>query len=318
MKSLGITLMSAIILTFFAYSPAWSFSNEKNDVEELRREITILNLINGLNLTDQQAKEILKYAIEAKAVKDPAMQDYKSLESDFITALTHLRDNLYDKNSKPSADIERHAAILNHEIKEKKEWVLKELKRIEEKVKSVLTPGQTEIVQTFKPCLIPPKDLKNPVRAGQAFDSSPAEKLLERTRSIPDKKYAEVVPIIANEYINRMESHMGEMTEAEKNIKTSLLLKAIDKARNMTDEEFVLNKRELAMYITPDDGNKKPDHINSRLVMGNIGRFLLDEKVITILEKRLKLSKGQNHTGSSGLLSIKGEYDSKFCALKTK
>lgn len=307
-----LILLLALILIF----PVYSFSREKDEIDELRREITLVNLINGLSLTDQQAKEIIKYAEEAKTIRESVEKEYESKKLELKTALTELRDNLYDKNLKPPQEVERHASELNHEALKMKEETIKQLREIEEKVKSVLTPGQIEIVQNFKPCLIPPKDLKNPERAGQAFDSSPAEKLLERARLIPDSRYETARYRIADEYIKKIELHIGEMSNSEKEAKTKILLETIEMARQMSDEEFALNKSDLALKIRPDKEIDRLALKKSRKDLSSLGRFLLDEKVIPILQKRLEASESQQgYTGSSGLSYINNKGNS--CAIKT-
>ena len=40
--------------------------------------------------------------------------------------------------------------------------------KLEEKLTPVLTPEQIKVVENFLPCLIPPKELRDPVRAGKA------------------------------------------------------------------------------------------------------------------------------------------------------
>lgn len=315
-------LLTLLLAAIFIISPVNSSGREIDEIDELRREITLLNLINGLNLTDSQSKELLKYADEAKVIKDSAKGEYDSMNGELKEAFTALRDNLYDKNLRPQHDIERRAAEINHRLKEKREGVIKQIKDIEEKVKSILTPGQVEIVQNFKPCLIPPKDLKNPERAGQAFDSSPAEKLLERIRSIPEARYATVRNRITDKYIKKIELHTGKMSEQEKEVKGAIFLETVKSARAMSDEDFALNKRELALQISPDAEKdtlkKRIETEKSRKDIGKIGRLLLDEKVITILEKRLEASKGEGHTGSSGLLSISENSKNNVCIVKTR
>ncbi|MBI5026408.1 MAG: hypothetical protein HZC12_06740 [Nitrospirae bacterium] len=317
MKKILILLLAVT----FSYT-TYSFAKERDKIEELRREITLLNLINGLNLTDSQSEEILKYVKEAKAIRDSTEREYDLMKGRLNAAFAELRDSLYDKNTRPTQEVERQAAELNRRVKEKKEETLRQLREIEGKTRSVLTPGQIEIVQSFRPCLIPPKDLNNPVRAGQAFDSSPAERLLERIRSIPEKRYATAKYRIADEYIKRLESHIGGMAESEKDAKIAVLLETLYKARKMSDEEFALNKRELALQINPKKERaelKKRFYLErSRKGIGPVGRFLLDEKAITILEKRLEASKGQGSTGNMGLSDIDEDSKGRTCALRYK
>ncbi len=46
------------------------------------------------------------------------------------------------------------------------------LVELEIAAESLLRPGQLEVLKTYKACLIPPKNLKDPVRVGQAAGSS--------------------------------------------------------------------------------------------------------------------------------------------------
>lgn len=322
MKRILVLLMVVtfiiLMMATFAF-PTNSLGKGRDGIEELKREITLLNLINGLNLTDSQSEKLLKYGKEAEAIRDAAEKEYDLMKGRLNSAFTELRDSLYDKNSRPAQEVERQAAELNRRMKEKKEETVRRLREIEEKAKSVLTPGQIEIVEDFKPCLIPPKDLKNPVRAGQAFDSSPSERLIERVRSMPDKKYIVAKQKITDEYIKRMEMHMGLLSESEKEAKEALFIETIDRARRMSDEDFALNKRDLASRINPrmerDELKNRVSIERSRKDLGPVGRFLLDEKVITILEKRLEASRGQGHTGSSGLSNINMDVAGKTCSI---
>jgi len=310
-----------IFLVLFLISPFYAFGKGikgTDEIEELKREIILLNLINGLNLIDSQAAEIIRYAKEAKTIRDSAMDAYKSIETELKASFTELRDSLYDRNSSPSLEVEERAQRLNHNMKEKKEKMIKKLKEIEEKVKLVLTQGQIEILQEFKPCLIPPNDLKNPTRAGHAFDSTPFERLLENVRRIPDEKYALAKQMITNRYIKKIEKYFGEISDADKEAYTANFFDVIQQARNMTPEEFAINKKELSLMINPEkeDIEKIKALAMSRKGLSRIGHFLLDEKIITILQKRLALSKGAQPTGNKGLANLKDPNNGRSCAIK--
>ncbi len=51
-------------------------------------------------------------------------------------------------------------------------------------VEALLDPGQVEVLRGFSPCLLPPRDLSEPVRAGQAGGGDRYERWLERARRL--------------------------------------------------------------------------------------------------------------------------------------
>lgn len=303
-------------------SPAHPLSHERDENGELLREINVLNLINGLNLTEDQAGELLRHAKDAKAIRDSERSEYDSVKNDLRAALTSLRDGLYGRDSRPSQEIERRAAELHRSVLRRMEETGERLRRVEERVAAALTAGQAEIVRNFKPCLIPPKNLKNPVKAGQAFDSSRAERALEMARSAPEARYVNARHRIVDGHLERMEKHLGRMSEAERGAKAALLLETFDRARGMSDEEFALNRRDLALQIDPDGTGRERRELRNgtrferpRMGPGRIGWLLLDEKAIPILEKWLQSSQRQGHTGSGGLQNIKNGDQGEYCAL---
>jgi hypothetical protein len=158
-------VLIAIMLSLFALS--WSgqaeelskIKAEMEQVQTLREEITLLNLLNGLNLTDEQSRNILNLAKEASAIREGSLMENAQLLAEFKAALLNLREGLADKNWKPDSELEKRAGQLNHKLKETREKTSDRLQALAEEAKGVLTPGQLAIVADFKPCLIPPKDL---------------------------------------------------------------------------------------------------------------------------------------------------------------
>jgi len=314
MKAFKITTLIIISLVFGVIQ-GWALDGEEGVIDQLKRDITLLNLLNGLNLTDGQTKELLKLAREADAIRNKLKEGNKAQLKEFEDALTRLKEGLMGRDLRPSADTERKAAILNHRLKAIRDEGMEELRVVEERVKGVLTPGQLSIVENFKPCLIPPKDLKNPSRAGQAFDPAPLEGLLIRVKEIPEERFHRNKERLVSEYINRIERQHGPMTEAEREAMVEEFMAVVEKARTITDEEFALNREELAARINP--GDKRMEIFRKaeaeRKGLGRAGRFLLDERIIPILEKRLALS--SKPTKGNTLSSIKPAYNGETCSI---
>ncbi|MEK7821833.1 MAG: hypothetical protein AAB260_02195 [Planctomycetota bacterium] len=267
---------------------------EMKQIEALREDINLLNLLNGLNLTDEQSSRVMNLAAEARAVRQGSLEENVQLLNEFKETLLTLKEGIMDKNWRPDPEIEKKAGQLNHRLKELKEESFTRLQALEGEAKGVLTPGQLAIIEDYKPCLIPPKDLKSPTRAGQAFDTAPVERFLTRARSIPAERYARARDTLTEEFLDRLEKHLGPLPD--KTAKREEVLRVIEEARTMTDEEFALEKEDMASKLAPKPeadsrrGQRPAFGIHGH-GMDKVGRFLLNERIIPILEKRLALSK---------------------------
>ncbi|HHT9156585.1 MAG TPA: hypothetical protein ACFYEA_03215 [Candidatus Tripitaka californicus] len=318
MRKVLIAVLIAIalgILTLPLSSPPkadegpMGLKEEMKQIEVLREDINLLNLLNGLNLTDEQSSRVMNLATEARAVKQGSLKENAQLLNEFKETLLTLKEGIMDKNWRPDPEIEKKAGQLNHRLKELKEEGFTRLQTLEGEAKGVLTPGQLAIIEDYKPCLIPPKDLKSPTRAGQAFDTAPAEKFLTKARSIPAERYARARDTLTEEFLDRLEKHLGPLPD--KTAKREEVLRVIEQARAMTDEEFALEKEAMASKLAlksereeqPRQG-QKPAFGFHRRGMDKVGRLLLNERIITILEKRLALSKDFTPRKGMDLVSL--------------
>ena len=116
-------------------------------------------------------------------------------------------------------------------------------------VEEVLNAGQRQVLAEYKACLLPPKNLKDPVNVGQASDNSHYERWLERARKLPRAQLTKQI----NETLKREAEHLGQLSRAERQKRVTLLHRTVRQAAAMPDVEFELNKAELAETIAPPD-----------------------------------------------------------------
>jgi hypothetical protein len=116
-------------------------------------------------------------------------------------------------------------------------------------VEQVLNSGQRQVLADYKACLIPPRNLKDPVRVGQASDNSHYEKWLERARKLPRNELTQEISAA----LDREAEHFGELSRPERQQRVALLRKTVRQAAAMSDTEFELSKTELAAQIAPPD-----------------------------------------------------------------
>lgn len=176
----------------------------------LRTEINNWNLINGLHLNLEQSQQIL-------AAYERALRDQRWETGAWATTVNDLpRAALY---------------------------------ALERDVEAAMTPGQKEVLGTYKACLIPPKNLKDPVRIGQAGNSSRYEVWLARSRTMPRDQWSDQ----ADTLIDREQEHGGTLNPRDRQKRKMLLVNAVRRSAAMTDAEFELSKADLAESIMLPD-----------------------------------------------------------------
>lgn len=276
------------------------------EIHELEADINLLNLINGLHLTQDQIKAILKAArrVEkdlAPLAKGPC-DEPKDLKEE-LKILKAVRDSLVKGKKAPTTLKARYDVL---EERRHKRCVGKLGPKVQEKVQesvervqAALTPAQKDILSTYKPCLIPPKNLKDPVRVGQAKDTGPMQRYLDEVRGLPDDIYENYIDKIAANVVQESERHVGAMKEEERKRFLERVVDISNRVRKMSDVEFALEKDALAEELAPEDQAevlraKLADMGVARFQMeGKITHFLLNPRIIPILEDRLvRMKKG--------------------------
>ncbi|MEW6747655.1 MAG: hypothetical protein AB1486_33405 [Planctomycetota bacterium] len=77
-------------------------------------------------------------------------------------------------------------------------------------MRSILTPAQIHVVEVFNPCLIPPKELRDPVRAGEAnTETAEIEQHLRTLRRLSDRAFPAVAEAFAELVVEMIEEGLG-------------------------------------------------------------------------------------------------------------
>ena len=224
------------------------FDTQQARIQELRTEINNWNLINGLHLSTSQIEQIVGY-YDATAAR---LQELKQQQG--------------------------------KQIRRQRNAVLVEL---EGAVEQVLNAGQREVLADYKACLLPPKNLKNPVRVGQANDGSQHEKWLEQARQAPAKRRERMI----EKLLEREAEHFGSLTPYERREREKLLAETVAEAAKLSDLDFALSKGDLAERIAPQD---RPAELKAKVetlarargMPGVIAQFILKPEFIDQLRVR--------------------------------
>ncbi|MBI4833670.1 MAG: hypothetical protein HY811_02465 [Planctomycetes bacterium] len=273
---------------------------EEKDIQEksksLREEISLTNLINGLNLTEEQFGKIINVLKELDELRESYKEKGEIVAADLEKSLDELKKDLITHGSNISPETGSKANATVDKAEELQEEFKVKQAAYQSKIEEILTEAQKEVINTFKPCLLPPKSQKNPVRAGQASSNEREIAILRKIRSVRAAVYEEKRKKILEEQFKKFEEKHGKLTDEEKAKEEARLFGLVDEARGMSDEEFELNKDELAsQFLIKNKAEELSEQLKEiteyrnqgKPKLDRIGRFFLNPKMLGILEAKL-------------------------------
>lgn len=257
-------------------------------VYDLRREITHLNLINGLYLSPEQITQMLKILREVEGIRGEYQSKTVTQAEQMEEILNEFREILG-----PNEEIDQELIGKFRRAKKKGEDLKEELHSTllpyQNEMKRVLNENQLALIDDFRPCIVPPQDTRNPVRIGQASgDTRIEERLLTRVRQMDENVYQRRNPFLIGRLIERIERRVGFFSDEERAAEESRVADIFKRTRGLSDLDFEARKGDVARELMePHEKALQDRHRKRRGDLGKLGKFLLDPKLIPILEKRL-------------------------------
>jgi hypothetical protein len=258
------------------------------EVNDLRREINLINLVNGLYLSAEQMNQMLAILKKVEATRGEYKTKATSQVHEMEEILKELREILA-RNEEIDQGLIRKFDNAKKRGEDLKEEFHSALMPYHDEMKRVLNGNQLALIEEFKPCVVPPHDVRNPVRIGQASgDTRMGERLLTRVRQMDETLYQRRKPRLIERYIERVERHVGIFSDEERAEEESRVTDIFKRARELSDLNFDVQKGDLARELKEPHGKAlQSRHRKRRGDLDKLGRFLLDPKLIPILEKRL-------------------------------
>jgi hypothetical protein len=309
MKSIkrSILFFAGVFLCFYSRAePAFIEKAKLGKINHYHDAISTLNLINGLNLSEKQLKTLLLINKKIKQEEESFFnKEFYKLKSDKETAFEQLYNFLKDNPELENKKLQQEAVKANLALKDYLQNRAKEIKdvlnRSAEKAAKVLSEEQLQVIDTFAPCIVPPDDLRDPVRAGQASQGNEkVVKILDRIRQLKDSRALNVAAEkIADKIIDATNSHIYKMTLRETAERKTEIISLIKKVNTLNDTEWVLERDKILKKLLPDKDKlmnlyksveKRNPHAVSinGLNNGRIIKYLLQPDIaIPILESRL-------------------------------
>lgn len=162
-----------------------------------------------------------------------------------------------------------------------------DLVALERAVSGVLNAGQRRVVAEYKACLIPPRNLKDPVRVGQARDRTQYENWLATARKLRGRALDRAVA----RALEREAGHAGPLPAEERRKREALLRRVVREAAAMSDTDFELSREELARRVAPTDRARDLQMEIDRLAQaagrpGRVAQLMLNRDFIEQLRER--------------------------------
>lgn len=245
---------------------------EVRELEEevclLRRQISLLNLLNGLHLTREQLGRLAEIGERAGRELPPGVAAAPSSFSsvgfpphpDVSVAREAEEKQLERELDRLRADAERGRLPAAKEVRlvqalagcasvPQRRLDPEAERALAEELLEVLTPAQEEVVLRFSACLIPPRDLRDPVRVGQAAGDENLGKELQRIRDLDEDSYRAGRAKIVERSLSWLERQDGTWPAGERGRALEELGAVFDEARGLDDVAFAVRRAELGARI---------------------------------------------------------------------
>lgn len=279
MKRIIVIGIGLSLLIFSLPSWALRYYEDEDDYASLRTQIIIYNLVNGLYLTNEQIRFILEKAEEMSALREKLKRENEDSLSEQTGALLALKEEVKKEAPEVPKELARKIHKNNLRIAKLRKDYINALEEVSREIKSKLTETQLYTIETFKPCLVPPK---GPARIGQAVEETVVGKLLERVRGLPQEIYEVKKYEMSARYMEKISLQYPQLKEKELSEAKEKFLEIIDEVRNMSDVDFAIKKQDVDNKIKELVSTDKPVDVNKRIT-----RFLLSKQVIPVLKEKL-------------------------------
>ena len=260
------------------------------EVYDLRKEITLHNLVNGLYLSHEQMTQMLAVLRKAEGVRGEYEEKAISQARQVEEILKNIRE-IVGRDEEIDGELIREFHRAKKGMEDLKEEFHGEMMSYQDEIKGILNENQLALIDEFKPCVIPPRDTWDSARIGQASgDTRMGERLLTRIRQMEEKVYQRRKPRLIERHIERVERHVGLFSDEERVEEERRVADILERARELSDLDFEAQKGNLARDLKePYEKAMQSRHRKRRGGLDKLGRFLLDPRLIPILERRLTL-----------------------------
>jgi len=249
------------------------------EVEDLKLDINILNLLNVLYLTPQQIDGLLDLHERRRELTVQVKGDLIGNAEDTKQAFRALRHALIAKDHSDDR-VSKLAQRANSGMKDIGFEAIKQFNDLVEEAENILNDSQRVIIEHYKSCIIPPKNEINPLRVGQSSDDG-HKKQLERVRKMSDEQYASRKDSIDDRMYGRVKKLVGGRPGVSLEGVRDTIVETLDKARSMSETEFRLYEENPVKDMLKKKLGKK----DTSPIRPKIQRFILHPNAELLLRR---------------------------------
>ncbi|MCS7187749.1 MAG: hypothetical protein RMK89_12465, partial [Armatimonadota bacterium] len=272
-------------------------------------DINILNLVNGLNLTTEQLRrlqELAQVAYNHSAPSQPTVDPVAFNE--LVRTLYAMKQLLLSGRGIPQPMLIRAGQLARQSgLMPQPNPQPMRLREIASQVLSILTDEQKQILIDYKPCLIPPKNLKDPVRVGQAPNNAGYIKALERLRQIPTNIYSRRKAQIIEGLAKQIEAKGGPYPPEERGEFVQRLTNLVERVRSLSDTDFAMKSEELAEEFRKLHRKDLLEERLKELTAQRKEEVLLGKVITNLLNYRLAFILNERQLAQANLKPGEGE-----------
>ena len=218
-----MTLMFAMALSLQDPDPL-------QEIEQLRREIGFLRILDSLDLSRRQMEKIVDLAEEGRKKREKMVAEAKDDLEELKNALKELRDAI-QRGDSDTADAELEARELQSDLGELMRDIYNINNRISEELAEVLTKKQLKVVGR-----IGRPDPTRGLRDGLG-------RVLNQLRENPGDELRDRVGDMIYDQLDRMTKPL-RLKDDDLEEETERILKILDEAADASDEDFKKNRED--------------------------------------------------------------------------
>lgn len=283
MRDRKIIIFAVFLIILCSKNSVAEFYGQEKQHKQLIQEIHTLNLLNGLYLTDEQLRAVLDNVNSALALQEKYSRDAENYFIAYNQSLENLKTEL--KNYK--GEIPLHLTKEFNKQKETLEGLKQEydnkIGALAKNIEKTLSSTQLYLVDTFKPCIIPPK---GEARIGQAEGAEGIEKRLDGLRLMDKNRYNREKYEAADKMIERYKQHRPKGMKFDQAGLKKKLIAIFDRVRVMPENDFMIQQSSLAKEIK-DLVSPAPPSIDLAV---KIERYFFNQQAKLILAEKISNS----------------------------
>jgi hypothetical protein len=256
-------------------------AEEPNQAASLAREVQLLNLLNGLDLSNEQMAQLLEQARQARDVRARFQERAEERRREMEEILTEFRDLLQAGQKIPeeletryhAAHRENERLLHSHEA---------EIAVLARQTEAILEEHQRHALEAYVPCIVPPK---GELRVGQVPDVGGALETLERIRALPEDRFVAGQREIGRRILRRIleRAGRGRVVVVDDEAELARILELLGRVRELTPIELEAHGPVLLEeLLAPYEKTASPEHLTDK-----VRQHLLSPEIIPLIEARL-------------------------------